>query len=176
VTTHLPQAIAPVAAVAPILRGACSRKDERIEGAWRRMILEFRTGPAILNFANGAQLARYGQAGVVTPDHTIRTKNWPLLTAVPERDRTDDFKRAVRAAVTAFVQRYDAYFARQNARVGGIKRPLDPLPRVALVPGLGLFGLGRSKKDARIAADLAQCRSEERRVGKGWRAGGVRAE
>ena len=160
VTTHLPQAIAPVAAVAPILRGACSRKDERIEGAWRRMILEFRTGPAILNFANGAQLARYGQAGVVTPDHTIRTKNWPLLTAAPERDRTDDFKRAVRAAVTAFVQRYDAYFARQNARVGGIKRPLDPLPRVALVPGLGLFGLGRSKKDARIAADLAQCALE----------------
>src|SRR2546430_122926 len=96
VTTHLPQAIAPVAAVAPILRGACSRKDERIEGAWRRMILEFRTGPAILNFANGAQLARYGQAGVVTPDHTIRTKNWPLLTAAPERDRADDFKRAVR--------------------------------------------------------------------------------
>ena len=25
---------------------------------------------------------------------------------------------------------------------------LDPLPRVVLVPGLGLFGLGRSKKDA----------------------------
>ena len=160
VTTHLPQAIAPVAAVAPILRGACSRKDERIEGAWRRMILEFRTGPAILNFVNGAQLPRYGQAGVVTPDHTIRTKNSPLVTAAPERDRTDDFKRAVRAAVTAFVQRYDAYFARQNARVGGIKRPLDPLPRVALVPGLGLFGLGRSKKDARIAADLAQCALE----------------
>ena len=33
---------------------------------------------------------------------------------------------------------------------------LDPLPRVVLVPGLGLLGLGRSKKDARIAADLAE--------------------
>ena len=33
---------------------------------------------------------------------------------------------------------------------------LDPLPRVVLVPGLGLFGLGRSKKDAQIAADLAE--------------------
>ena len=33
---------------------------------------------------------------------------------------------------------------------------LDPLPRVALVPGLGLFGLGRSRKDARIAADLVE--------------------
>src|SRR5262249_29501959 len=46
------------------------------------------------------------------------------------------------------------------ARVGGRKIALDPLPRVVLVPGLGLFGLGRSKKDARIAADLAQCAVE----------------
>src|SRR6201996_9532841 len=41
----------------------------------------------------------------------------------------------------------------------GRNRPtpdLDPLPRVALVPGLGLFGLGRSKKDAAIAADIAE--------------------
>jgi NAD(P)-dependent dehydrogenase (short-subunit alcohol dehydrogenase family) len=59
-----------------------------------------------------------------------------------------------------FVEHYESYFARQNARVGGIKKPLDPLPRVALVPGLGLFGLGRSKKDARVAADLAQCAIE----------------
>ena len=33
---------------------------------------------------------------------------------------------------------------------------LDPLPRVALVPGLGLFGLGRSAAEARIAADIAE--------------------
>jgi len=160
VTAQLPQAIAAVDAVAPILRGACSRKDKKIEGAWRRMILEFRTSPAILNFVNGAELARYGQAGVVTPDHTIRAKNWPLVTIAPARDRMDDFKRAAQAAVTDFCERYQAYFARENTRAGGIKRPLDPLPRVALVPGLGLFGLGRSKEDAKIAADLAQCAAE----------------
>ena len=33
---------------------------------------------------------------------------------------------------------------------------LDPVPRVVLVPGIGLFGLGRSKKDAKVAADLAE--------------------
>ena len=34
---------------------------------------------------------------------------------------------------------------------------LDPLPRVVLVPGLGLFGLGRSRPRTRaIAADLAE--------------------
>ena len=30
------------------------------------------------------------------------------------------------------------------------------MPRVALVPGLGLFGLGRSTREAKIAADLAE--------------------
>ena len=36
----------------------------------------------------------------------------------------------------------------------------DPLPRVVLVPGLGLFGLGSSMKDARIAADIAEAAVE----------------
>ena len=157
VTAQLPQAMAPVGAVAPVLRGACSRKDANNEGAWRRLILDFRTGPGIMNFVGGADLARYSQAGVVTPDHTIRTKNWPLVVAAPENGKMDDFKGAAHAAVKAFIEHYETYFARQNARAGGTKKALDPLPRVALVPGLGLFGLGRSKKDARIAADLAQC-------------------
>ena len=155
VSAQLPQAIAPVAAVAPIVRGACSLKDESIEGEWRRLILDFRTGASILDFVNGAELARYGQAGVITPDHAIRTKNWPLIVSAPEDGKLDQFRGATHSAASAFIESYRAYFARQNARVGGIKKPLDPLPRVALVPGLGLFGLGRSKKDARIAADLA---------------------
>jgi NAD(P)-dependent dehydrogenase (short-subunit alcohol dehydrogenase family) len=159
VTAQLPQAVAPVGAVAPVLRGACSRKDHS-EGAWRRLILDFRTGPGIMNFVGGADLARYSQAGVVTPDHTIRTKNWPLMVVAPENGKMDDFKRATHAAVQAFIEHYETYFARQNARARCTKKALDPLPRVALVPGLGLFGLGRSKKDARIAADLAQCAIE----------------
>jgi rhamnose utilization protein RhaD (predicted bifunctional aldolase and dehydrogenase)/NAD(P)-dependent dehydrogenase (short-subunit alcohol dehydrogenase family) len=156
VTAQLPQATAALAAAAPALRGAASLRDEKHEGAWRRLILDFRATPAILNYVNGAEVARYSQAGVVTPDHTIRTKNWPLLVPAPADGKLDDFKRATRAAVAAFVDNYKAYFSRNNTRVGGIKTMLDPLPRVALVPGLGLFGLGRSKKDARVAADLAE--------------------
>jgi rhamnose utilization protein RhaD (predicted bifunctional aldolase and dehydrogenase)/NAD(P)-dependent dehydrogenase (short-subunit alcohol dehydrogenase family) len=155
VTAQLPQATAPLADVAPILRGACALKDESVEGAWRRLILDFRTSPTILNFVNGAEVARYACAGVVTPDNTIRTKNWPLVVAAPAADRLDDFKRAVADAAARFVADYRAYFARHNARCGDTKTMLDPLPRVALVPGLGLFGLGRTKKDAIISADLA---------------------
>ena len=156
VTAQLPQPWHRSRAVAPVLRGACSLKDDRIEGAWRRLIVDFRATPAVLDFVNGAELTRYSQAGVVTPDHTIRTKNWPLLVPAPTDGKLDDFSRAVREAVARFIESYQTYFARNNARVGGIKKMLDPLPRVALVPGLGLFGMGRSKKDARVAADLAE--------------------
>jgi len=153
---RLPQRSAPYPEVAPIVRGACSLKDAKIEGAWRRLVLERRSSPAILDFVNGAEVARYSQAGVVTPDHTIRTKNWPLVLPAPEDGKLDAFKGASAAAAQAFAAAYRDYFARNNARCGGAKRMLDPLPRVVLVPGVGLIGLGRSKKDARVAADLAE--------------------
>jgi rhamnose utilization protein RhaD (predicted bifunctional aldolase and dehydrogenase)/NAD(P)-dependent dehydrogenase (short-subunit alcohol dehydrogenase family) len=151
VAAPLPKALAPIAAAAPILRGACSRKTG---DTWRRGILAFRTSPTILNFVNGAELRRYGQAGVVTPDHVLRTKIWPLILPPPQ-DSLNEFTAATRAAVTAFVTKYESYFARQNARHGNGKKMLDPLPRVALVPGLGLFGIGPSNRDATIAADIA---------------------
>jgi rhamnose utilization protein RhaD (predicted bifunctional aldolase and dehydrogenase)/NAD(P)-dependent dehydrogenase (short-subunit alcohol dehydrogenase family) len=159
-SAQMPSQIATVAEVAPILRGACAMKDERTEGDWRRLILDFRSNDAIRHFVDGTELARYGQVGVPTPDHTIRTKNWPLIVPAPQADRLVDFAEAVRTAVATFVERYRAYFARNNARCGGSKTMLDPMPRVVLVPGLGLFGLGRSKKDARIAADLAEASIE----------------
>src|SRR4051812_4729190 len=156
VSTKLPDRPARVADVAPIIRGACSLPDRKIDGAWKRFVLDFRGNDAVMNFVNGADVARYGQAGVVTPDHNIRIKNRPLLVAAPDDGNLGCFRDAVRSAVATFGERYEDYFTRNNARVGGIKTMLDPIPRVVLVPGVGLFGLGRSKKDAKIAADLAE--------------------
>jgi len=152
----LPARPAKLADVAPIVRGACSLPDGKIDGAWKRFILEFRGSDAVMEFVNGAEVARYGQAGVVTPDHNIRIKNKPLVVAAPADGDLAGFRNSVREAVAAYGEAYKDYFARNNARVGGIKTMLDPIPRVVLVPGVGLFGLGRSKKDARVAADLAE--------------------
>jgi NAD(P)-dependent dehydrogenase (short-subunit alcohol dehydrogenase family) len=93
---------------------------------------------------------------VITPDHTIRIKGWPLIVPAPAQGKLADFKRRVGKAVEEFVTNYQAYFARNNARVDGGRTMLDPAPRVVLVPGLGLIGLGRTKADARIAADMAE--------------------
>ncbi|HXP05540.1 MAG TPA: bifunctional aldolase/short-chain dehydrogenase [Stellaceae bacterium] len=152
----LPAELADQQDVASILRGACALPDPAMPGSYKRFVLDFRGGPAVLNFVSGAEVERYGMAGVATPDHTIRTKNYPLIVPAPEAGKLDDFATAARAAVERFVAEYHAYFAHNNAAVGGIKRELDPMPRVVLVPGLGLFGLGRSAKDAAVAGDLAE--------------------
>jgi len=142
--------------VAPVIRGACSEKDKKTEGAWRRLILEFRATDVVLNFLARGDLARVSQLGVITPDHTIRTKNWPLLLPAAEAGKLADFSRASHEAAGQFIARYHRYFEEHNKRVGHIKHEVDSLPRVVLVPGLGLFGLGRSKRDATIAADITE--------------------
>jgi rhamnose utilization protein RhaD (predicted bifunctional aldolase and dehydrogenase)/NAD(P)-dependent dehydrogenase (short-subunit alcohol dehydrogenase family) len=156
VSTKLPARPAAVADVAPIIRGACSVSDSKTDGAWKRFVLEFRGNDAVMNFVNGAEVARYGQAGVVTPDHNIRIKNKPMVVAAPEEGDLAGFRNSVRDVVAVYGEAYKSYFVRNNARVGGIKTMLDTVPRVILVPGVGLFGLGRGKKDAKIAADLAE--------------------
>ncbi len=153
---ELPNHVARVAGIAPILRGALAISRNEMAGQVKRQILCFRTSPEILAYVNGADVARYSQVGVVTPDHTIRTKNWPLLVPAPEAGKLDSWKTDVEAAVASFVAHYHDYFARNNVRFHPPKTELDPLPRVVLVPGLGLFGVGATAKDAAIAADIAE--------------------
>ena len=100
-----PPAAAPLAKVAPILRGACALSEG---DDWRRMILQFRTSPAILDYVNGAEIGRYAGQGVVTPDHTIRTKNIPLIAPAAANGDLGGFRTAVHAAAERFVADYRA--------------------------------------------------------------------
>ena len=148
--SHLPAAVASVAAVAPILRGLICLGSASNGTPDQRFILVLRAHRGILDYVNGAELARYSQAGVVTPDHAIRTKPRPLILPAPPAQGLEDFAGQARSALSRYVREYKEYFGRHDD--GRI--PLDPLPRVVLVPGLGLFALGKSARDARVAADL----------------------
>jgi rhamnose utilization protein RhaD (predicted bifunctional aldolase and dehydrogenase)/NAD(P)-dependent dehydrogenase (short-subunit alcohol dehydrogenase family) len=152
----LTKTIASAAEVAPVIRGACAVRPANPDAEPRRFVLDFRTSPEILNYVGAADLADISQRGVVTPDHIIRTKNKPLVVPAPVVGKLDDFKAAVHSAVDRYIADYHAMFVRENGRVGGIKTELDPMPRLVLVPGAGLFGVGATRKDAAIAADLAE--------------------
>jgi rhamnose utilization protein RhaD (predicted bifunctional aldolase and dehydrogenase)/NAD(P)-dependent dehydrogenase (short-subunit alcohol dehydrogenase family) len=140
----------PAHELAPALRGALA--EPLGGGRYRRWVLEHRADPAILAYVDGADLERYSQLGTVTPDHVIRVKPWPLIWS-PAAGA--DPRAHARERVSAYADRYRGYFERNCAAAGGGKKMLDPWPRVVLVPGVGLFGVGATAAEARVSADIA---------------------
>ena len=127
--------------LASVLRGAL----------WCHMpggvILDFRSNKAVRAFVNGRDLPRYSQAGPVTPDHVIWTKAKPVILN-PDGD--------VRKAVDSYAAGYARHFQKMSGRRGQKMTMRDPAPRVALVPGSGLYGIGETARSAAIAADLGE--------------------
>ncbi|MBI3989470.1 MAG: bifunctional aldolase/short-chain dehydrogenase [candidate division NC10 bacterium] len=141
------------ARVAQAIRGTLAYQDE--QRRLRRFILELRDAPDLVEVSLSEEAKRICTTGVLTPDHIIRTKNSPVfLNVVPDED--EELKRIVRQAVETYKQQYDAYFE-ANVQVKSVQRKqLDPYPRIFLVAGIGLFAAGFTRKDALIAADIAE--------------------
>jgi rhamnose utilization protein RhaD (predicted bifunctional aldolase and dehydrogenase)/NAD(P)-dependent dehydrogenase (short-subunit alcohol dehydrogenase family) len=137
------------AEIGPIIRGALARLG-------KPMVLDHRATDEVLAFTASPELDRLAHAGPATPDHVIRIKPWPLVLPEPG----PGFAEAVEAAARGFADRYRAYFDRNNAKSEVKKTILDVQPRVVLVPGVGLFGAGASKKDAAVAADIYETNIE----------------
>ena len=135
------------ARLAPVLRGALAEATGDADRPWRRMILEHRASEETLDILAGPEAARIADANPLTPDHVIRTKGRALLLP-------GDLPLA--AAVARYREAYDAYFETNRARARTRVTKLDSSPRVILVPGVGLFTAGRTKQEARIAADIAE--------------------
>jgi len=145
-------AIASLADVAPFLRGALA--DIAPAGSPQHWVLDLRADALALEFANGIGQTEVAQRGVATPDHVIRMKGRPLVLAAPRVGQLDAWAHDLQARLAGFVSRYQAYFERNNARVGGIKKMLDPLPRVIVLPGVGMVGVGKTAVEASVNADV----------------------
>ncbi|MBI3992199.1 MAG: bifunctional aldolase/short-chain dehydrogenase [Candidatus Lambdaproteobacteria bacterium] len=143
-----------LARLAPLLRGALGSEDPLAAGGVRRMILHHRSSAGIRAFVDGKELGDYARRGVSTPDHIIRTKNVPLILPPYDDAHADSYAVACRQAVADYVAEYKAYFEAGAGRSAGAKAMLDPLPRIVLVPGAGLFAAGRNEREAVIAADI----------------------
>lgn len=142
------------ARIFPLLRGLLAQAAPA--GVPRRWLLNHRASPRIRRFVDGAGLADYGRRGVATPEQVIRIKSGPaILPAVPGGDLAG-WRMAAESAIGQFMAAYRAYFERHNARVGGIKKALDPLPRVLAIPGFGIIGIGKTAAEARVSSDVAE--------------------
>jgi rhamnose utilization protein RhaD (predicted bifunctional aldolase and dehydrogenase)/NAD(P)-dependent dehydrogenase (short-subunit alcohol dehydrogenase family) len=139
-------------ALQPVLRGALARREGNV-----RIVADWRDGPDALRFSADELSPRIAARGCITPDHVIRTKPFAAWIDAPGRTDAvdgDDLQRRVDASLDQFGQRYSEYFSAYSGRSAAPLTRLDLLPRVVVVPGLGIAGLGKTRAQARIAADL----------------------
>lgn len=151
----LPTEVAAAAEIAPILRGAIAISTD-VEGAPRRFVLEHRSSDKILDFCNAQTVSSLVKRGNATPEHVIHIKRFGVALPAPEAGKLDVWAETVRKAIRAYQDEYKAYFERNNTRVGGSKRMLDPMPRVFYVAGIGIFAAGAARKNAVVGADVAE--------------------
>jgi rhamnose utilization protein RhaD (predicted bifunctional aldolase and dehydrogenase)/NAD(P)-dependent dehydrogenase (short-subunit alcohol dehydrogenase family) len=142
------------AAFLPVLRGLLAEVASPPTPS--RWILATRTSEPIKRFADGQALADYAARGVATPEQVIRIKSRPCLLPPPDEADLTAWRTAARMAIDRFVADYRSYFERNNVRVGGGRKPLDPLPRLFVIPGIGIVGVGADHAGADIALDIGE--------------------
>jgi rhamnulose-1-phosphate aldolase/alcohol dehydrogenase len=134
-------AIAPET-IAPVLRGLLSKE--------KPVILGFDDSPEILEFLDRPDLNTITQVGPATPDHLLYTKRFPLVVVLNESS-PEQIHNQLAQALSKYAQAYQEYFSR-NAKSG--ETMLDALPRIILMPGVGMWTLGKDARAARIVADI----------------------
>ncbi|PAE08799.1 bifunctional rhamnulose-1-phosphate aldolase/short-chain dehydrogenase [Terribacillus saccharophilus] len=130
--------------VMPAIRGAVSGE--------KKMILSFDDSVDVLEFVNSEQAQQLSRVGAACPDHLVHTKRTPLYIAFdPSADTADDLLRKVEEGIQNFAKDYEDYFSRL-ASEGDVM--FEPVPRVVLIPGVGMVTTGKDKKAADISAAL----------------------
>jgi len=140
------------AGIAPVLRGLVAVQTDDEDRPYLRSVLEWRATEEVLAFVNSSEAKELAAAGPLTGDHLIHTKPKPLFVENPQWSDEEGLRRQLEHAVDSYRHEYKAYVSGH----GGPADQLDPSPRVILLPGAGMFCWGKTKRDARVTADIAE--------------------
>ena len=133
------------AKILPALRGTVSSN--------RRVIAHFTDTDEALTFAGSEWAAALSRLGTSCPDHFLRTRICPYFVEWdPASGTVETLKAAIRAQVDDYRNEYRRYY--DSFATPESPKLRDVNPSVVIVPGIGLFGFGRNKKEARIATEF----------------------
>jgi rhamnose utilization protein RhaD (predicted bifunctional aldolase and dehydrogenase)/NAD(P)-dependent dehydrogenase (short-subunit alcohol dehydrogenase family) len=131
--------------ILPALRGALSSN--------RRVIAHYTDDPDALAFA-GSRWSKYlGNLGTSCPDHFLRTRICPLFIRWdPAKEGVAVLKSRIADETSFYREEYKKYY--QSWATPDSPKLRDSNPSVVIVPGVGLFGFGKNKKEARITTEF----------------------
>jgi len=138
--------------ILPLIRKNLSSKNK--DGTYLKWIFDLRVNQKILNYLDHSNLKIFTNKGTVTPDHVIRTKSKPLILNIKDIDenKLDYF---INREIEKYKINYRKYYLKNKKFVKNTIE-LDGNPRLIYIPKFGIVAIGRSKKEAKIAGDLAE--------------------
>jgi rhamnose utilization protein RhaD (predicted bifunctional aldolase and dehydrogenase)/NAD(P)-dependent dehydrogenase (short-subunit alcohol dehydrogenase family) len=134
-----------VPAILPFLRGAVSSN--------RRVVAHFEGGEDALTFASSRSAEPLCQLGTSCPDHFLRTRISPLYVPwTSAEEGVPELKATIRDRLVQYRKDYDAYY--KAHALPDSPKLRDANPSVVVIPGVGLFGFGKDKREARITSEF----------------------
>jgi rhamnose utilization protein RhaD (predicted bifunctional aldolase and dehydrogenase)/NAD(P)-dependent dehydrogenase (short-subunit alcohol dehydrogenase family) len=131
--------------ILPFLRGAVSSN--------RRVIAHYDGGEDATTFANAHWAESLCQMGTSCPDHFLRTRISPLYVPFDAASEgLPALKTRIAERLVQYRQDYAAYYKAHALPDSPALR--DSNPSVVVIPGLGLFGFGKDKREARITSEF----------------------
>ena len=144
-STPLADRRAVATAILPALRGIVSSN--------KRVIAHYTDHEDALAFAGSKWAKELGALGTSCPDHFLRTRICPMFVDWKRGEESIDvLKKKMEDEAVAYRGEYAKYYG-ANASADSPKLR-DSNPSVVIVPGLGLFGFGKNKKEARITTEF----------------------
>jgi rhamnose utilization protein RhaD (predicted bifunctional aldolase and dehydrogenase)/NAD(P)-dependent dehydrogenase (short-subunit alcohol dehydrogenase family) len=130
--------------ILPYLRGAVSSN--------RRTVGHVDSSDDALAFASSAWAEDLCRLGTSCPDHFLRTRICPMFVPRSPGDSLEVLRQRIDECIARYRADYAAYyhaFAREDSPA-----LRDSNPSVVVVPGLGVFGFAKDKREARITTEF----------------------
>jgi len=141
----LPDRKAVATAILPALRGIVSSN--------KRVIAHYTDHEDALVFAGSKWVKNLGELGTSCPDHFLRTRICPMFVDWKAGEESVEvLKKKIADAAVVYRGEYGNYYQAHAAADSPKLR--DSNPSVVVIPGLGLFGFGKNKKEARITTEF----------------------
>ncbi len=119
----------------------------------RRVIAHYSDDADALTFAGSKWAKDLGALGTSCPDHFLRTRICPLfLNWNPAAEDLSALKSRIQEQASVYRAEYKNYY--EAWATPDSPKLRDSNPSVVLIPGVGLFGFGKNKKEARITTEF----------------------
>jgi rhamnose utilization protein RhaD (predicted bifunctional aldolase and dehydrogenase)/NAD(P)-dependent dehydrogenase (short-subunit alcohol dehydrogenase family) len=131
--------------ILPALRGALSSN--------RRVVAHYTDDADVLTFAGSKWSRELGALGTSCPDHFLRTRVCPMFVRWdPAKEDITILKTRIREQVATYRADYKTYY--EACATKDSPKLRDSNPSVVIIPGVGLLGFGKTKKEARITTEF----------------------